>query len=320
MRTVAITGVVFAVIAGAAVYAYHTLTQGAPPPPAPEFQDTGETLATQIDFEKLAQTDPVKLLAECLMRYQREVKSGIHCTLEKQERVKGQPPHPEMPPVEVIDLWVRGDVPDPHTHQTAIEVLMKWQSGARKVLGSEITGTLFSEKPEAENGLGGKVVTWRPKAFGLKLGPPMLPNSKPAQEQSRYCIRDAGLYRTMLRTYEAWKARQDVGELKFDYLGKKFSDKTASECLMIRRYCPRIEIDAFEIGGTARSDPKVVAAEGFTDVTIFIDPQLWLQVGTELYRTEPDGTRVLVGAYYFRDITLNPTFVPETFTTEWLKK
>ena len=71
---------------------------------------------------------------------------------------------------------------------------------------------------------------------------------------------------------------------------------------------------------TERASAARKSAEGFTEVTIFIDIERWLQVGTELYRTEPDGTRVLVGAYYVRDVQLNPNFPPDAFTAETLKK
>ena len=136
-------------------------------------------------------------------------------------------------------------------------------------------------------------------------------------------IRDAVLaYLRQLRSELIRAARyaQEAGELNVEYLGKKTPEKIGRECHVIKRVCPRVEIDAFEIGGTASTDPKVVAVEGFTEVTIYIDAERWLQVGTELYRTEPDGTRVLVGAYYFRDVQLNPGFPPDAFTVESLKK
>lgn len=310
--------IVFALLAGLGLggyWQYSQLFQGEPLPPTPEFKDDGNRLPTQEEFDKLAESDPVKMLSACLTRYQREVTGGIHATLQKQERVKGKPDHPEMPPVEVIELWVRGDVPDPETKQTAIEVLMKWRSGAKSVLGAEIRGTLYSQKPEAENGLG-KVRTWRPDALAFKLSIPIVANSDPAKDQSRYCMHDAGLYRTLLRTHEAWKARKAAGELKTEYLGKRIVETLGRECHIIKRICPRLEIDAFLIGGTPSTDPK----EGFTEVTIYIDAERWLQIGTELYRTEPDGTRVLLGAYYFRDVTLNATFSPDTFTVDELKK
>ncbi len=321
MHRLLVTAAAIVLLTCAGIGVYAKFFHGEPPPPTPIFDDDpNKRLAEAQQFEKYAREDPIELLAQCLSRYTREVKGGIHATLEKQERVKGRPKHPDTPQAEVIDLWVRGDVPDAQTHKTTIEVLMKWQSGAKSFLGSEIRGTLFSERPKAEGGYDGKVVTWRPTASLSRLSSPVDANSKLAQDQSRYCIRDAGLYRSMLRTHEAWKTRREAGELKTEYLGKKVVEKIGRECHLIKRLCPRTEIDAFEIGGTAPNDPNVVANEGFTEVTIFIDAEWWLQVGTELYRTEPDGTRVLVGAYYFRDVQLNPSIPPDTFTPEGLKK
>lgn len=322
MRRLVIAIAAIALLTGAGVGAfavYGNLFRGEPPPEAPVFDDKGGALSTQQQFEKLAETDPVKLLAECLTRYQREVKGGMHATLHKQERVRGEPKHPDMPPREIIDLWVHGDVPDAEG-KTATEVQMKWKEGAKSFLGSEIRGTLFSKKPKAEGGFDGKVVTWRPNATFQKLSGAVDPNSDLAKSQSRYCIRDAGLYCTMFRTHEAWKARQVAGELRTEFLGKKMVEQIGRECLVVKRVCPRIELDSFEIGKHASTDPKVVAVQGHTEVTIFIDAERWLQVGSELYRTEPDGTRVLVGAYYFRDVELNPAFPPDTFTPEGLKK
>lgn len=323
-RLLIAAGVSVLVAAALAYLATEQFFRGTPPPPAPVFTDAGAALSSQQQFDNLAATDPVKLLAECLTRYQREVRGGARCTIRKQERVQGRPRPPEEPPVEVLEVCVRGDVPDPATNRTAIEVLTKWRSGAKKPLGlaAEIEATLFSERPAPE-GFGGKVVVWQPKALEFLGGPvskPKDPNADLAKSLSRYCVRDAGLYRSMLRTFKAWETRQAAGELKFEYLGKKAPEHIGRECHVVRRVCPRVEIDAFELGGTAPTDPKVVAAEGFTEVTIYIDIERWLQVGTELYRTEPDGTRVLVGAYYFRDVELNPSFPPDTFTTASFRK
>lgn len=316
---IGITVVALLVGGGYGLYS-HFFLGGAPAPVAPQHTDSGDKLPTQAEFDELAKTDPVRMLNICLTRYQREVTQGLRCTVEKQERVQGYPKHPEMPPVEVVELCVRGDVPNADTNKTAIEVVMKWKSGARSVLGAEIRATRYSEKPEPE-GLNGQVLTWRPTARLSKLNGPIPANNGPAKSQSRYCIRDAGVYRSMLRTHEAWKARQDASEFRFEYLGKRIVEKAGNrECHIIKRICPRIEIDAFEVGGTATSDPSVVAVEGFTEVTLYIDAEHWIQVGTELFRSEPDGTRVLVGSYFFRDVQLKPSFAPDTFTTEGMKK
>jgi hypothetical protein len=285
-------------------------------PDAPEFTDTKQPLAPAEEFEHLARTNPVELFAQCLARYQREV-TALRATVQKQERVQGKPVHPEMPPVEVIELLVRGDVPDATTHKTAIEVLMKWKSGAKSFLGSEIRGTLFSEKPKAAGGLDGKVVTWRPDARFQKESFAVPPNNDLARGQSRYCIRDAGLYRSMLRTHAAWKARQGAGEFEFEYLGKQVPEQIGRECLVIRRKCKGVEVDAFEVGGAATGKPE---QEGFTEVTVYIDAERRLQLGTELVRTEANGTRVLLGAYYFRDVHLNPPLAADAFALTELKR
>jgi hypothetical protein len=287
----------------------------------PYIDDPTKPLVQTDEFEELARTNPVAMLGQCLSRYQREVKGGVRFTLRKQERVQGKPLPPDVPPVEVIEVWVRGDVPDPETKRTAIEVLMRWKSGARKPssdftgLARPIEATLFSDKPAPE-GYGGKVVT-RPGVV-QPISAPMDPSSQLAKGQSRFCIRDAGLYRSMLRTHAAWEARQAEGTLDVRYLGKQTPEHVGRECYVIRRVCREAEVDAFEVGG--KPDPTAAASEGFNEVTIYIDAERWLQVGTELYRTGADGTRVLVGSYFFRDVELNPEFPADTFTAAGLKK
>lgn len=335
--------ITLSVVTGLWVYETLLRKESPPRPVVPVHVDPGGKLPTQEEFDALAKSDPVKMplagewrhadagqdplakfdpvkmLSVCLTRYEREVRGGMRCTIEMQEQAKGTPPQTGDPPVQVIDVCVRGDVPDADTKKTAIEVVMKWRSGAKRVVGAEVRGTLFSEKPEPD-GLGDRFVTWRPTAF-LKVSPPLPPNHESARKESRYCIRDAGLYRTMLRTHTAWKARQDAGELDYEYLGTEVVEKAGGrECHKIRRTCRGTETDAFELGGEAPTDPKVIAAEGFTEVVLYIDRERWLQVGSEVYRTEPDGTKVMVGTYFFRDVDLKPAFADDTFTREGLKK
>lgn len=318
MNRRALVILVFLLLLGATGYGVYwwKVVRADAAPDAPVFDPKDKPIAPADEFEKLARENPVELLAQCLSRYQREV-TGIRATVQKQERVQGKPAHPELPPVEVIDLFVRGDVPDATTHKTTIEVLMKWKSGAKSFLGSEIRATLFSEKAKADGGLDGKVATYRPKAPFQSLNTGVPPNNELAKGQSRYCIRDAGLYRSMLRTHAAWEARQTAKEFEFEYLGKQKPEQIGRECFVIRRKCKGVEVDAFEVGGVATGKPEL---EGFTEVTIYIDTERRLQVGTELVRTEANGTRVLLGAYYFRDVQLNPTFATDTFTIAELKR
>jgi hypothetical protein len=270
-------------------------------------EDDKHVLPQADEFEHLAKSDPVAMLEKCLVRYQREIQ-GVRCILDKEERVKGK-----LLPREVISLSVRGDVPDPSTNKTHIEVLMKWQSGAQKVLGSELKGTLYLEK------LGGNkdpINTWRPSAPFFKekeIGV----NEDSAKNASRYCIRDAGPYRGMLRTYDVWKERKQEGTLTTEYLGRKPVEKAGgADCYMVKRICRSLEVDPFELGGTVKLTPELLAQEGFSELTIMIDAKSWIQVGTELRRDNGD----LIGAYYFRDIEVNPAFPTDTFNKDGLLK
>jgi hypothetical protein len=283
----------------------------------PQHEDDGKPLPKTDEFEQLARADPIAMYDKCLSRYQREVKGGFTATLIKRERVQGAPKPPADPHEEVIRLAVRGDVPT--DGKKCLEVSMKWQSGPRKdFFGSEIWATLYSEKPE-KAGTGGGVSTWRPKA--LKEVATVPPNGTLAEGQSRYCIRDAGLYGGMHRTYVAWTNRKEAGTLKTEYLGKQVVEKAGGRlCYVVRRTCDSPEVDPFERGGAPDLRPDNVAKVGFTSVIVMIDVERWLQVGTELHRVGPDGKPILIASYYFRDIELNPTFDPDTFTEAGLKK
>jgi hypothetical protein len=53
--------------------------------------------------------------------------------------------------------------------------------------------------------------------------------------------------------------------------------------------------------------------DGITEATYYVDKATWLQVGSVL-----KGDDGLIGAYWFRDIKLNPDFKPDTFTRKGL--
>jgi hypothetical protein len=203
-------------------------------------------------------------------------------------------------------------VADPKTGKTQIQVLMRWQSGAQKVLGSELKGTLFLEE---KGGNKDPIFTWRPTAPFFK-DKEIDVNGMSARDASRYCIRDAGLYRVQLRTFEVWKKRKEEGTLTTEYGGRKFVEQTGVECYIVKRICKTPEVDAFELGGKPDMSPEAIAQEGFSELTIMVDAKRWLQVGTEARRSNGE----LIGAYYFRDVELNPSFPKDTFLKDGLLK
>jgi hypothetical protein len=278
-------------------------------------QDDNKPLPKMDEFEELVKTDPLAMYDKCLTRYKREVKGGMRATLVKRERVKGEPKPPQDPQEEVISIAVRGDVPD-ESGAVCPEVVMKWRSGARSApLLGEIRGTFYSEKPPPE-GTGKKVLVNLPVST-FKTAP----NTQLAQAQSRYCICDAGLYGAMLRTYSAWKQRKEAGTLRVEYQGKRVVEQTGGRlCHVVLRTCAGLEVDPFELNGKPDLSPGNVEKSGFTSVKVMIDAERWIQVGSELERTGPDGKSVLIASYYFRDVELNPTFEPDTFSEAGLKK
>jgi hypothetical protein len=305
-RRVVRLAVVLGVLGGAAYGVYAWLCPTPQPPVAkpPEHLDHGHTLPTTAAWEELARTNPVALLDNALTQYQRTVK-GFTATLEKQERIEGK-----LHETEVIALAVQGDVPGEPGAKANVKVRMVWEEkGARRVLGSTVRATLYIEGSNDN-----RIWTWRPDA-PFKREHSIGVKESSARDASRYCIRDTGLYQVMLRTHAAWDRLQKAGEFRFEYEGLQPVEKLGGRpCHVIRRICLHLDADPFALDEEPPTDPKVIERDGFTQVKIFVDAERWIQVGTELRK----GTD-LVGAYYYRDLELNPTCAADTFTTGAIK-
>ena len=102
-----------------------------------------------------------------------------------------------------------------------------------------------------------------------------------------------GLRATTQRTLGGFERAKANGTLRVQYLGilkiKELNDRL---CYAFKRICPKPEDD------------------GFSEVTVYIDKETWIQVGTLL---KADDGKV-IAEYLFRDIHFNPTFKPDQFT------
>jgi len=270
----------------------------APTPRAPVPATTAKPRSA-LDLETLAKTDPVALLEECRSRYQKNVQ-GYTVTMTKRERVQGV-----LYDEEVIRVAVR---------EEPYAVLMLWQSGAREIkygvlsLG-KIEGVLFAA---GENK--GEMLAWRPAASFLSVIK-INPTSGQAQAASRYCIAEGGMGHASIRTHKAWSESQAQGRLKWDYLGEKPVEKAGGRlCHYVRRTCPEPTLDPF-LMNDPKPDAKARPADAFRTVTVMLDAETGMQIGSRLER---DGE--LIGEYYFRDLVLNPTFGKEQFKPSSLKK
>lgn len=231
------------------------------------------------EFSCLATTDAVAALEASLAWGRREVR-GYTCMLHKQETLNGR-----LGGVEIIRHAVRHE---------PFAVFMAWvQGGAAKA-------TLYVR---GENGGRMKVRTF----VTLDADP----NGFLARSSSRYSIEDAGILNATLRTWRAWKALRDAGRLHVEYLGRQHVPELDNrECYVIRRRCDPLEVDNFRLSETEVRDPAKHPKEAFAAVTIYLDCESRLQIGSKLDRA--DGT--LHAAYYFRDLKLNPAFEAGQFT------
>ena len=120
-----------------------------------------------------------------------------------------------------------------------------------------------------------------------------------ARSAGRYPLPEFGLKKGTERTLAAWSAAQKRGVLKVEYLGvRAIAEVGKKDCHVLRRTC----------------DPP--EEEGIVSVEVAFDTEHWLQVANVL--TAERSRRV--GAYYFRDIVLNPEFPPGQFERTALMK
>lgn len=113
-----------------------------------------------------------------------------------------------------------------------------------------------------------------------------------ARSAGRYTLQQFGLRRTAERTAKEWREAREKGTLQVEYLGvKRLAEAGDRPCWTWRRLLKKPD------------------ANGIGEVVISLDTETWLQVGTVL--RDPKGQ--LLGAYYFRDLKLNPDHKKEQF-------
>ena len=174
-------------------------------------------------------------------------------------------------PVEVVEVHFRKE---PHS------VYMGWTQGARLVERSLYV--------EGEND---GMILARPNGKLARLAAGNIvarsPDSPEARKSGRYSLKDYGFQKSTERTLAVWKAAREKGNLKIDYLGvQKFKETGDRPCFVFRQTVNPPERD------------------GIAERTIGFDTENWLQTVSVLRGA---GGK-LIGAYYFRDIRLNPEF------------
>jgi hypothetical protein len=234
--------------------------------------DDGKALPTEAQMTKLAETNPVDFLEDCILRCEREVK-GYRCVLHKQERLDGK-----LQPSELIDADFR---------EKPFSVLMDWREGARLA-----KKTLYVQGEHND-----KILVKPTGLLAIAGVVERNPNDEEVRKASRVPITEFGMVIAMEHALASWKKAQAQNALQVEYLGEfKVKEAGGRACWKLRR--------------THFKTPEDI--DGVTDLTIYVDKETWLQVGSTLKGA--DGQ--LLGEYFFSDIDLTPKFPPETFTRE----
>jgi hypothetical protein len=241
----------------------------APVPSAAVLSGAPPQAAPVAAEEPLPGGDVVAFLEKCVQRYEQQAIHGYSVILHKQERIGGK-----LQPSEEIECFYREK---PHS------VFMHWLRGQRKAESSLYV--------EGENG--GKMLA-RPAGLAgvfVKVVERDV-DGEDARQSGRYTMKEFGLKAAVQKTYRDWKAAKEKGTSRIQYLGvRKVREAGDRLCYTLRRTCAEPEED------------------GVSEVTIYIDKENWLQVGSVL--KAEDGK--LIGEYLFHDLHINPEFKANQF-------
>ncbi len=213
--------------------------------------------------------DPVAFLEKCLEHYDRTI-HAYSLTMRKRERIDGT-----LHPLEVIEV---------HFQDRPHSVFFKWQQGARKAERVLYVEGKHDNKMLAKPaGAAGAFVSVAARAV----------DSPDARQSGRYPINEFGLKKAMERVLKHWKPAREARTLHVEYLGvHRVPEAGDRPCHKLRR--------------TRYAHPE---DDGVTELTLYIDTETLLQVGSVL--RGPDGQ--FLGEYFFSNIRLNPTFRPDQF-------
>jgi hypothetical protein len=203
--------------------------------------DDGSPLPDAAGMERLARTDPIAFLENCLRRYDRDVK-GYTLTMQKQERIEGK-----LQRSEIIAVQFRGD---------PFSVLFDWKEGAR------LAQKVLYVKGENNDKL---LVLPKGKLAAFVAGiVERDADGEDAKKSGRYPLTEFGLKIATQRTLGAWQAAKKNGTLNVEYLGeKKIKEAGDRVCYVLKR------------GGYRKPEE-----DGIAEFTAYIDKETWLQVGS----------------------------------------
>ncbi len=229
-------------------------------------------------LEDLRHENPVKFLQMCLAHYDRHVQA-YSCTMIKRERIKNK---------------LQGqEENDCHFREKPFSIYMKWIKGERLA-----KAVLYVEGEYKDGGTSppGDVCMFlaRPSSPALRWGIfPQEMDGANARDSGRYTLKEFGMKIGAQRTLNGIVAAQAKGTLRLRYFGLAKLPQIGD------RLCYKF----------VRTPIEPPEEDGLFEMTIYIDVETWLQVGSVL----KDKSGALIGEYFFRDVKLNPTFKEDQF-------
>lgn len=230
-------------------------------------------------FAELCQHDPLAAIAMSLDAYKKNVE-GYSCTFIKRERIKDK-----LRPEETIAVDFQ---------ESPFAVLMNWKKGAGRAETILYAAGSYDDQllivPSGDFAKRALKITGKPYAVrGL--------TSADAMSSARYPANEFGFRHGTTRVQNAWQEIKDRGLMNATYKGLlPIKELDGKKCHVITRAC---------------NPPE---EEGMTQITLYFDPETFLQVGSELKAGEE-----LIAYYFFKDVRLNPKFSADHFKAERLK-
>jgi hypothetical protein len=229
-------------------------------------------------LHNLLHAHPLLFLELCADRYNRQIQ-GYTCTFVKKERINDKLFPPGKNDYEIIKVAC-GEHP--------FSVFFEWKEHPRLAARA-----LFVE------GANENKILAKPRGVLALAGIQQITVDDPrAKDTGRYPMSQFGMGLAIHRTVRSMHNAAARGTLHLRYEGQFKVEEVGD------RVCYKFVRTPFE----------PLEEDRLNELTLYIDVQTWLQVGSVL--RDPDGN--LLAEYFFRDIVLNPPFSETQFTRKAL--